>query len=65
MRSFGLYESDLECLFSEAPPAEHDLVLSDKTFLVLADSAGTRVFSEFTGMRVLLVGHALLLREVW
>ena len=41
MRSFGLFEADLDCLFSEAPSADHDLVLSDETFLVGADSAGT------------------------
>ena len=41
MRSIGLFEPDLDCLFSEAPSAEHDLVLSDKTFLVCAASAGT------------------------
>ena len=65
MRSIGLSEADLECLFSEAPSADHELVLSDETFLVSAASAGAGVLSEFAGMRVLLVGHTWLSREVW
>ena len=40
MFSIGFLETDLEGLFSEASSADHELVLSDETFLICADSAG-------------------------
>ena len=58
VHSVGLLEADLECLFSEASSAEHDLVLSDETFLVRAASAGARILAEFAWVRVILVGHS-------
>ena len=41
MFSIGLLETDLGCLFSEAPSAEVEAVLSDETLPGGAASAGT------------------------
>ena len=41
MRSLGLFEADLQSLFSEALSAEHESVLSDEALGLSCDSAGT------------------------
>lgn len=48
--SHFLEEADLVGLFTEASSAEHDLVLSDETFLVRADAAGARVLAVLSGV---------------
>lgn len=55
--SSKLVKANLVGLLSEAPSAEHDLVLSDEASGALADSAGAGVLSELSGVRVELVRH--------
>jgi len=57
--SHFLEEADLVGLLTEASSAEHDLVLSDETFLVSANAAGARVLAVLSRVGVLLVGHLL------
>ena len=57
--SSHLLEANLVGLLAEASPADHELVLSDKTFLVSAATAGAGVLSVLSGVRVLQVGHIL------
>ena len=59
--SLQLEESDLVGLLSEASSADQQLVFSDETLLLWADTAVTGVLSEFSLMGTLLVWHFLIL----
>ena len=44
-------------LFSEASPADHELVLADEAVGVVAHSAGAGVLAVFSRVAVELLGH--------
>ncbi len=52
-------ETDKVGLLSEASSANHKLILSDETAGGVANSAGTGVLAELSGVRVKLVGHSV------
>lgn len=50
-------EADHFSVFSEASSADIELVLSDETVSVVANSAGSGVLAVLSGVTVKLVGH--------
>ena len=46
-----LLESDVGSVLTEATTAHVQSILSDKTMVVFTDTAGTRSWSEFAGVR--------------
>ena len=53
-------ETDQVGLLSEASSADHKLILSDETAGGVANSAGTGVLTELSGVGVKLVGHVFI-----
>ena len=57
MSSTVLVEADHVSVISEASSADHELVLSDQTMSIVANSAGSGVLAVLSRVGVKLVGH--------